>query len=221
VRRHLCQRQEEESVPAHQTGSARPLAVDAWRTADRYLQVIGAVAGYVSETLGLLGLGVGIVLQLWNLIFRNIGLLSVVPGWVSDASTLALVSGALLYAASTRTHLGFEGVARVMGRTKVQDRLDFATMPVVTAFLAILAYAGFQYVSETKQIGGVYSTAFWSPLWQFYLLFPVTFLLTALRWLGRRDRGGAQTIADERAIDIRRVEEEQVAAAASENERPR
>jgi TRAP-type C4-dicarboxylate transport system permease small subunit len=152
--------------------------------------------------LGLLGLGIGILLQLWQLLFRNIGLLRDLPLWVNDASTLALVCGAVVYAAASETHLGFEGIAVAFKRLELQKRIDQVTKPVVAACLIILVYAGYKYAQQSRSVGGSYSTTFWSPLWVFYLLFPIALALAAFRWLGRRPIDQEPTIAEARAEDI-------------------
>lgn len=172
------------------------------RVAARIFTVAGSVAGRIAETLGLLGLGIGIVLQLWQLLFRNIGLLRDLPLWVNDASTLALVCGALIYAAASESHLGFEGIAVAFQRRQLQKRINLVTRPIVAACLIILVYAGFQFAQQSRQVGGVYSTTFWSPLWVFYLVFPIALVLAAVRWLGRRADEAEQTIAEARAEDI-------------------
>lgn len=183
----------------------------------RLLGLLGRATGGIAETFGLLGLGIGILLQLWQLLFRNIGLLRDLPLWVNDASTLALVCGAVIYAAASETHLGFEGIAAAFKRPELQRRIDQVTKPVVAACLIILVYAGYEYVQQSKSVGGSYSTTFWSPLWVFYLLFPVALLLAALRWLGRRPQGSLREIAEARAGDIERAHTE-LAEHAPDNE---
>lgn len=172
------------------------------------VSLLGRIAGGIAETLGLVGLTLGILLQLWQLLFRNFGLLRDLPLWVNDASTLALVCGAVIYAAASQTHLGFEGLAAALRREQLQKHIDMATKPIVTACLAILVYAGYEFAEQSRAVGGSYSTTFWSPLWVFYLLFPVALLLAAVRWLGRRPGDGQQAIAEERAKDIQQAHTE-------------
>jgi TRAP-type C4-dicarboxylate transport system permease small subunit len=172
------------------------------------VSLLGRIAGAIAETLGLVGLGLGVLLQLWQLLFRNLGLLRDLPEWVNDASTLALVCGAVIYAAASQTHLGFEGLATALRRKELQRRIDVATKPIVAACLIILVYAGWEFAQQTRVVGGSYSTTFWSPLWIFYLLFPVALALAAIRWLGRRPEDTEQAIAEARAEDIERAHSE-------------
>ena len=151
----------------------------------RIIRGIGDWAGYVAETLGILGLTIGIVLQLWDVICRNFGFKAADPSWVFDGSSLALIVGALIYVAATRQHLGFTGIAEVMNNKQLKRRLERFTNPLVAGLLIVLAYYGVLLVKDQIHFGGSYSTAFYSPMWIFYAAFPLTCILAAVRWLTR------------------------------------
>jgi TRAP-type C4-dicarboxylate transport system permease small subunit len=146
---------------------------------------IGDWAGYIAEAIGIAGLSIGIVLQLWDVLCRNLDFKSLDPSWVSDGSSLALIIGGLVYVAATKQHLGFTGIAEVMNNKKLKRRLEYVTNPLVAGLLIVLAYYGILLVRDQMHFGGSYSAAFYSPLWIFYLAFPVTCILAAIRWLTR------------------------------------
>lgn len=156
-----------------------------WRTALRVIRKAGDWSGYVAEALGITGLSIGICLQLWDVLSRNLGFGSLDEPWVLDGSSLALVLGALVYVAATRRHIGFVGLPDLINNKTLKRRMQAITNPIVAALLIFLAYYGIQLVTSQVQFGGSYSTSFWSPLWLFYAAFPVTCILAAIRWITR------------------------------------
>lgn len=154
----------------------------------KILRVIGGIGdwtAHIAETLGIFGLSVGILLQLWDVLCRNLSFKALDPSWVSDGSSLALILGALIYVAATRVHLGFTGIAEVLNNKTLKRRLEYVTNPAVAALLIVLAYYGVLLVKDQIGFGGSYTTAFYSPLWLFYAAFPLTCILAAIRWLTR------------------------------------
>jgi TRAP-type C4-dicarboxylate transport system permease small subunit len=154
----------------------------------RLLRIIGGIgdwSAYIAEALGIFGLSLGIILQLWDVLCRNLDFKSLDPSWISDGSSLALILGALIYVAATRVHLGFTGIAEVLNNKTLKRRLEYVTNPLVAALLIFLAYYGILLVKDQIGFGGSYSTAFYSPLWLFYAAFPLTCILAAIRWLTR------------------------------------
>ncbi|MGA7835936.1 MAG: TRAP transporter small permease subunit [Acidimicrobiales bacterium] len=151
----------------------------------RIVRGIGDWTGYIAETLGIFGLSLGIMLQLWDVLCRNLDFKSLDPSWISDGSSLALILGALIYVAATKVHLGFTGIAEVLNNKTLKRRLEYVTNPLVAALLIFLGYYGILLVKDQIGFGGSYSTAFYSPLWLFYAAFPLTCFLAAIRWLTR------------------------------------
>ena len=152
-----------------------------WDATLRRARKVGDWSGYVAEALGITGLSIGIGLQLWDVLSRNLGFGSLDYQWVSDASSLGLIMGALIYVAATRHHIGFAGVAELIRNDALRRRLQTFTKPIIAVLLVFLAYYGIELVRSQMQIGGSYSVAFYSPLWIFYAAFPVTCILAALR----------------------------------------
>ena len=165
-------------------GPAEPRKVTpAEHTAHRIARTVGDWSGHIAETLGLIGLTIGITLQLWDVLARNLGFASLDFPWVYDASSMALVMGAFIYLAATRRHIGFAGLADLIRNETLRKRLQMVTKPIVAALLLVLAYYGIELVRSQMQLGGSYSEAFYSPLWIFYAAFPITCILAAIRWL--------------------------------------
>ena len=151
----------------------------------RVIAGIGDWTGYIAEFFGIAGLSIGICLQLWDVLCRNFDFKTLDPSWISDGSSLALILGALIYVAATRQHLGFTGIAEVLNNKRLKRRMEYVTNPLVAGLLIFLAYYGVLLVKDQIGFGGSYSAAFYSPLWIFYAAFPLTCVLTAIRWLTR------------------------------------
>jgi TRAP-type C4-dicarboxylate transport system permease small subunit len=180
---------ESNQVPEDQGGVVMTSTTPTRRASSskilRVIRGIGDWTGYIAETLGIFGLSLGIILQLWDVLCRNFDFKSLDPSWISDGSSLALILGALIYVAATKVHLGFTGIAEVLNNKKLKRRLEYVTNPLVAALLIFLAYYGILLVKDQIGFGGSYSTAFYSPLWLFYAAFPLTCILAAIRWLTR------------------------------------
>jgi len=152
-------------------------------TAHRIARTMGDWSGHIAETLGITGLTIGIALQLWDVMARNLGFASLDYPWVYDASSMGLIMGAFIYLAATRRHIGFAGLADLIRSETLRKRLQMVTKPIVAALLFVLAYYGIELVRTQMQLGGSYSEAFYSPLWIFYAAFPITCILAAIRWI--------------------------------------
>jgi TRAP-type C4-dicarboxylate transport system permease small subunit len=149
------------------------------------LRYISWCACRVAEAIGMLGLSVGIVLQLINLVMRDLGLTSSVPTWLNDVSTLALVSGAFIYCAATERHIGFGGVLRLLPEGPLRTWAWRFSQLVTTVLLVVLTVGGVQLVQDQAAVGGSYSSSFNFPIAAFYAIAPLTFGLAALRWLSQ------------------------------------
>jgi TRAP-type C4-dicarboxylate transport system permease small subunit len=161
----------------------QPAVTPAEHTAHRIARRVGDWSGYIAETLGIIGLAIGIGLQLWDVLSRNLGFPSLDYPWVYDASSMGLIMGAFIYLAATRRHIGFAGLADLIRNEALRQRLQLVTKPIVAAMLLVLGYYGVELVRTQMQLGGAYSSAFYSPLWLFYAAFPITCILAAIRWL--------------------------------------
>jgi TRAP-type C4-dicarboxylate transport system permease small subunit len=155
------------------------------RAGFRVLDLGSRGARGLAETLGLIGLGFGIALQLVDLVMRNVGLTSSVPNWLDDGSTLALVNGAFIYWAATDRHIGFGGLVGYIPSLRVQVAIHRIAELIVVSMLVLLTVEGIGLVQSQAALGGSYSSAFDFPLWLFYAVAPFTFAISALRQLRR------------------------------------
>jgi TRAP-type C4-dicarboxylate transport system permease small subunit len=155
------------------------------RTTPKALRLLALCACRTAETLGMVGLSLGVVLQLINVVMRNLGLTRDVPAWLNDVSTLALVSGAFIYCAATERHIGFGGLLRLLPRGPVRTWVWRFSQLVTTVLLVALTVAGIELVHDQAQLGGSYATSFNFPIAAFYAIAPLTFGLAALRWIAQ------------------------------------
>jgi TRAP-type C4-dicarboxylate transport system permease small subunit len=182
--------------------SSTPVVRPHWDATLRRARTVGDWSGYIAEALGITGLSIGIGLQLWDVLARNLGFGSLDYQWVSDASSLGLIMGALIYVAATRHHIGFAGVAELIRNDALRRRLQTFTKPIVAALLVFLAYYGIELVRSQIQIGGSYSVAFYSPLWIFYAAFPVTCILAAIRSITSDIKRSGEDAEDDNSAEV-------------------
>jgi TRAP-type C4-dicarboxylate transport system permease small subunit len=182
--------------------SASPAVRPRWDAALQRAKTVGDWSGHIAEALGITGLSIGIGLQLWDVLARNLGFGSLDYQWVSDASSLGLIMGALIYVAATRHHIGFAGVAELIRNEALRRRLQAFTKPVVAALLVFLAYYGIELVHTQMQSGGSYSAVFYSPLWLFYAAFPLTCILAAIRSITSDIKGPGEEAEDDNSAEV-------------------
>jgi TRAP-type C4-dicarboxylate transport system permease small subunit len=157
----------------------------AEQTTPKALRLVALCACRIAETLGMLGLSLGVVLQLINVVMRNLGLTRDVPAWLNDVSTLALVSGAFVYCAATERHIGFGGLLRLLPEGPARTWVWRFSQFVTTALLVTLTISGIKLVQDQSALGGSYSSSFNFPIAAFYAIAPITFGLAALRYLAQ------------------------------------